>query len=118
MKVQKLSQPGSMENLPSLGSVDGLPGTPKIDLFGFQTMIRGKEDIDAGIFECSAGTYRRGVKQAEIMHFLSGTGSFTADGEQTLEFGPGDSFFFEANTEGTWVMHDQMRKLYVIFDAE
>ena len=52
------------------------------------------------------------------MHFLGGSGSFTPDGEETLTFKAGDSFFFEANTEGTWVVETEMRKLYVIFDAE
>jgi len=51
------------------------------------------------------------------MHFLSGTGSFTPDGEATLSFKGGDSFFFAANTEGPWVVDTPMRKLYVIFDA-
>lgn len=115
MKVQKLSQPVSMENLPSLGSVEGLPGSPVIQLSGFQTVIPGKENVDAGIFECSAGSYRRVVMQAEIMHFLSGSGSFTPDGEEQVDFTAGDTFFFEANTQGTWVMHDQMRKVYMIF---
>ncbi|EPL15571.1 hypothetical protein CF161_03016 [Pseudomonas sp. CF161] len=48
------------------------------------------------------------------MHFLQGAGSFTPDGEKALEFGVGDTFFFEANTQGTWIISDVMRKLYVI----
>lgn len=118
MKVQKLEQPATMENLESWGTVDGLPGSGTIALSGVQKVIPGKEEIDCGIFECGVGSYRRSVKQAEIMHFLGGTGSFTPDGETTLAFKPGDSFFFEANTEGTWVVETQMRKLYVIFDTE
>lgn len=51
------------------------------------------------------------------MHFLAGSGSFTPDGEETLTFKAGDSFFFEATTAGTWVVDTQMRKLYVIFAA-
>ncbi|MDO6405618.1 cupin domain-containing protein [Pantoea phytobeneficialis] len=117
MKVQKLTQPAAIKQLEDWGSVEGLPGTAAIQLSGIQTVIAGKEDIDCGIFACTAGSYRRGVKQAEVMHFLEGIGSFTPDGEATLTFKPGDSFFFEANTQGTWVMETPMRKLYVIFDA-
>lgn len=117
MKVQKIGQPESMGALESWGNVEGLPDTPVIELSGLQKVIPGKESVDTGIFECSAGSYRRSVKQAEIMHFLNGNGSFTPDGEATLTFKPGDSFFFEENTEGTWVIEAQMRKLYVIFDA-
>lgn len=117
MKVQKLEQSASISTLESWGSVEGLPGTPAVTLSGLQKVIPGKEDIDTGIFECSAGSYRRSVKQAEIMHFLDGSGSFTPDGEATLTFRAGDAFFFEANTQGTWVIDTQMRKLYVIFDV-
>lgn len=117
MKVQKIEQPAAIEVMESWGSVEGLPGTGSIALSGIQKIIPGKEDIDTGIFECAEGSYRRSVKQAEIMHFLNGNGSFTPDGEETLYFKPGDSFFFEANTEGTWVIENTMRKLYVIFDA-
>ncbi|MEG3112042.1 cupin domain-containing protein [Pantoea sp. T14] len=117
MKVQKIDQPASIEKLEPWGSVEGLPDTPTIQLSGLQKIIPGKENVDTGIFECTAGSYRRSVKQAEIMHFLSGEGSFTPDGEATLTFKPGDSFFFEENTQGTWVIETQMRKLYVIFDA-
>lgn len=117
MKVQKLGQPASISSLEPWGTVEGLPGSPEIVIAGLQKVIPGHESIDMGIFECSPGSYRRGVKQAEMMHFLSGTGSFTADGEAPQHFKPGDTLFFEANTEGTWVMDTTMRKLYVIFET-
>lgn len=117
MKVQKIAQPAAIATMESWGSVEGLPGTGSIALSGLQKIIPGKEDIDCGIFECGVGSYRRSVKQPEIMHFLSGNGSFTPDGEESLTFQPGDSLFFEANTEGTWLIENTMRKLYVIFDA-
>ncbi|MDE1189172.1 MAG: cupin domain-containing protein [Pantoea sp.] len=117
MKVQKLAQPAAIKVLEPWGTVAGLEGASAVQLSGLQKVIPGKEDIDTGIFACSAGSYRRSVKQAEIMHFLDGNGSFTPDGEETLTFTPGDTFFFAADTEGTWVMETPMRKLYVIFDA-
>jgi uncharacterized protein len=55
------------------------------------------------------------VKEAEVMHFLSGSGSFTPDGEKTLHFKGGDTMFFEANTEGLWEIDETLRKIYVIF---
>lgn len=117
MKVQKIEQPAAIESLEPCGSVDGVPGSPPIKVFGLEKKIPGKDDIDTGIFECSAGSYRRGVKQAEVMHILSGSGTFTTDGEQPVSFKGGDTLFFEANTQGTWVVETQMRKVYVIFDA-
>ncbi|MFG1172575.1 cupin domain-containing protein [Erwiniaceae bacterium CAU 1747] len=118
MKVQKIEQPAAIESLEPCGSVQGLPGSPPIKVFGLEKKIPGKDDIDTGIFECSTGSYRRGVKQAEVMHILSGTGSFTPDGEEPVSFKGGDTLFFEADTQGTWVVETQMRKLYVIFDAK
>lgn len=118
MKVQKIEQPAAIPALEPQGSIAGLPGSPEIKLFGLERTIQGKDDIDTGIFECGPGSYRRSVKQAEVMHFLFGSGSFTPDGEETLTYKAGDTFFFEANTEGTWVMETQMRKLYVIFDVK
>jgi len=118
MKVQKIEQPVAIESLEPTGSMDGLPGSPPIKLFGLEKRIPGKDDIDTGLFECSEGSYRRGIKQAEIMHILSGSGSFTPDGEEPVTFKGGDTLFFEANTEGTWVVEAQMRKLYVIFDVK
>lgn len=118
MKVQKIEQPAAIESLPSCGSVEGLPGSPTINIFGLEKHIPGKEDIDTGIFECSAGSYRRGVKQAEVMHILSGSGSFTTDGEEPVTFEGGDTLFFEANTQGVWQVETPMRKFYVIFDVK
>ncbi len=114
MKVQQIKQSVSLQNLEDWGTT-GLPGTTPIQVSGVQRVIEGSEAIDTGIFECSAGTYRRSVKQAEVMHFLAGHGRFTPDGEDTIYFASGDTLFFEANTEGLWEVEETMRKVYVIF---
>ena len=74
-----------------------------------QKVIPGNEAIDTGVFECTPGTYRRAVKQAEVMHFLAGRATFTPDGEAPLEIAPGDTLFFEANTEGLWQIDETIR---------
>ncbi|WP_043228505.1 cupin domain-containing protein [Pseudomonas sp. CF161] len=112
MKVQKLTSPTQMSGLLHWGEV-GLPDSPVVSVSGTKVEIGG-ESVDTGVFECTPGSYRRSVKEAEVMHFLQGAGSFTPDGEKALEFGVGDTFFFEANTQGTWIISDVMRKLYVI----
>ena len=114
MKVQQIKQSIALQGLEAWGTA-GLPGTPEIQVSGVQKVIRGSEAIDTGIFECTPGTYRRSVKQAEVMHFLSGRGRFTPDGEDTVHFTGGDTLFFEAHTEGTWEVEETMRKVYVIF---
>jgi len=113
VKVQQIRQSVNLEGLEDWGTA-GLPGAPVVKVSGVQRVIEGHEGIDTGIFECSAGTYRRSVKQAEVMHFLAGSGRFTPDGEETIHFTAGDTLFFEANTEGLWEVDAAMRKVYVI----
>ncbi|WP_028206445.1 cupin domain-containing protein [Paraburkholderia nodosa] len=114
MKVQQIKQGIALQGLEDWGTA-GLPGTPEVRVSGIQKIIPGCEGIDAGIFECTPGTYRRSVEQAEVMHFLGGRGQFTPDGEDTIHFSGGDTLFFEAHTEGTWEVEETMRKVYVIF---
>ncbi|CAG9225541.1 Cupin_3 domain-containing protein [Paraburkholderia tropica] len=114
MKVQQIQQAAQVAELEDWGTA-GLPGTEPARVTGRQVVIPGAEAVDTGVFECSPGTYRRSVKEAEVMHFLSGSGSFTPDGETTLHFKGGDTMFFEANTEGLWQIDETLRKIYVIF---
>ena len=114
MKVQQIKQAVQLGPLEDWGTA-ALPGTEPARVSGQQYVIPGNESVDTGVFECTPGTYRRSVKQAEVMHFLAGSGSFTADGEATIHFREGDTLFFEANTEGLWEVHETMRKIYVIF---
>lgn len=112
MKVQQIRQSVSLQGLENWGEA-GLPGGTPVRVSGVQKTIKGSE-IDTGIFECTAGTYRRSVKEAEVMHILAGHGRFTPDNEETIHFAPGDTLFFEANTEGLWEVEETMRKVYVI----
>jgi uncharacterized protein len=114
MKVQQIRQAVDVAALEDWGTA-GLPGTEPARVTGRQYVIPGAEAVDTGVFECSPGTYRRSVKQAEVMHFIKGSGNFTPDGEDTIHFTAGDTLFFEANTEGLWNVDETMRKIYVIF---
>jgi uncharacterized protein len=114
MKVQQIKQAIELNALDDWGTA-GLPGAEASRVSGRQYMIPGHEAVDTGVFECSPGAYRRSVKQAEVMHFIKGNGSFTPDGEDTIHFEAGDTLFFEANTEGLWNIHETLRKIYVIF---
>src|SRR5260370_40213360 len=99
MKVQQIKQSVSLRNLEDWGTA-GLPGTTPIQVSGVQRVIEGSEAIDTGIFECSAGTYRRSVKQAEGMRFLAGRVRFAREGEDTCHCAGGSTLFFEADTDG------------------
>ncbi len=113
MKVQQIAQSVNVQALEDWGTA-GAPGSQTIRVSGMQKVIPGTESIDTGLFECTSGTYRRSVKEAEVMHILSGSGRFTPDGEATVHFRGGDTLFFAANTQGTWEVDETMRKVYVI----
>jgi len=113
LKVQQIKKSVSLSNLEDWG-LAGPPGTSSVRTSGVQRAIAGQEQIDTGVFECSAGTYRRVIMRAEVMHILSGRGRFTPDGEDTIHFEAGDTMFFEVNTEGRWEIDETMRKVYVI----
>ncbi|SDR61987.1 hypothetical protein SAMN05445850_8066 [Paraburkholderia tuberum] len=85
MKVQQIKQSIALQGLEDWGTA-GLAGTPEIRVSGMQKIIPGSEAIDAGIFECTPGTYRRSVKQAEVMHLLTGRAAscLTAKTRSTL----------------------------------
>ncbi|WP_175717030.1 cupin domain-containing protein [Burkholderia anthina] len=114
MKVQAIKQASTLKSLEDWGAVTAAEsGDPRTS--GLQIVISGREQIDTGVFDCTPGIYRRGVAQAEVMHFVAGSGSFTEDGKDTIHFRAGDTLFFEADTKGTWQIDEAIRKIYVIF---
>lgn len=72
---------------------------------------------NAGFWECTRGRFRRQVPQAEYSYFISGHGSFTPDGQASIEFRAGDAIYFPANSQGEWEIIETVRKAYVIFSA-
>ncbi|AXF06160.1 cupin domain-containing protein [Paraburkholderia hospita] len=99
MKVQQIKQSVTFGRLEDRGTVDSLGAAP-VRISGLRKTIEGCESVNTGIFECTAGSYRRKVKEAEVMHILSGRGRFTPDNEDTVHFEPGDTLFFASNTQG------------------
>lgn len=113
MKVQQIKQSVAFEGLEDRGTVDSSGATP-IRISGVRRTIEDSESVNTGIFECTAGSYRRRIKEAEVMHILSGRGRFTPDNEDTVHFEPGDTLFFASDTQGLWEVDETMRKVYVI----
>ncbi|MCW2269749.1 Cupin domain protein [compost metagenome] len=69
-----------------------------------------------GIWECSPGSFRRQVAQAEYSYIVSGAGTFTPDNGEPVAFAAGDALYFPANTHGTWTLQESVRKTYVILE--
>ncbi|MFL1526267.1 cupin domain-containing protein [Pseudomonas sp. O230] len=70
--------------------------------------------VSVGVWECTEGSFRRQIMQAEYSYFIEGAGSFTPDGEEPIDFKAGDSVFFSANTNGLWKISERVRKSYII----
>lgn len=75
--------------------------------------VQGIAGAESGLWECTVGSWRRATPNAEIMHFVAGDCTFTPDGQAPLRIRAGDTVVFPVNTEGTWVVHETVRKVYV-----
>ncbi|KKX67479.1 MULTISPECIES: cupin domain-containing protein [Pseudomonas] len=69
-----------------------------------------------GVWECSPGSFRRQVVQAEYSYIVSGAGCFTPDTGESVNFSAGDALYFPANSQGTWVIRQNLRKTYLILE--
>lgn len=74
------------------------------------------EHVDAGIWECSPGVFRREVTRREFSHFLEGYCTFVPDEGEPIELCAGDATYWPADCRGTWHVHARLRKTYVLFD--
>jgi hypothetical protein len=80
-------------------------------------MIRSRdfhEAPDAGVWECTPGTWRRAIRNAEFAHFVAGRCRFHADSGETLDIRAGDAVYFPAHTTGTWEIIETVRKTYFL----
>ncbi|MGI3164990.1 cupin domain-containing protein [Pseudooceanicola sp. 200-1SW] len=69
-----------------------------------------------GVWECTPGHFTADRTAAgEYCHILSGRASVTnADGSGTREIGPDDLLVLPQGWTGEWVIHEHMRKLFII----
>ena len=72
-----------------------------------------------GVWECTPGHFTADRTAAgEYCHILSGRASVTnADGMGTREIGPGDLLVLPQGWTGEWVIHQHVRKLFIIDGA-
>ncbi|WP_028694767.1 cupin domain-containing protein [Pseudomonas cremoricolorata] len=84
-----------------------------------QTRLALDEVVDdprfaLGVWECTPGTWRRQVVQAEYSYFISGKGVFTPDEGEAISFQAGDALYFAPNTTGVWQIEETVTKHYFI----
>ncbi|WP_082571080.1 cupin domain-containing protein [Agromyces sp. Root1464] len=77
----------------------------------------GRDGLDVGYWECTPGRFtatRDGY--TAICQLLSGRVSIEVDGEEPVTLEAGDTLVMPSGWRGVWVVHETVRKLYVIVD--
>src|SRR5437016_7010611 len=102
--------------LSDVGPVSVPIGVPIAHLKCFEAVMLKDKQVEAGVWECSPGLWRRQVLQAELCHFVSGHAFFTPEEGDKLEIKAGDAVFFPPNSRGVWDVRETVRKSYVTFN--
>ncbi|NKX53097.1 cupin domain-containing protein [Arthrobacter mobilis] len=75
------------------------------------------DQLSVGVWECSPGTFtavRDGYH--EVCQLLAGRVTITADGQAPVQARAGDTIVMPAGWQGTWEVHETVRKTYVTLD--
>jgi len=71
--------------------------------------------VSIGVWECTTGAFaatRSGY--SEVAHIISGRCTLTAEAGEVSEHGPGDLVVTNEGWTGQWVVHETVRKLFII----
>lgn len=81
------------------------------------TSADGRTSI--GVWECTPGRFTADrSKTAEVCHIIAGSATVSnQDGSLVRHIGPGDLLVLPLGWMGEWMIHTQMRKLYVLSAA-
>jgi uncharacterized protein len=72
------------------------------------------EQIRSGVWECTPGSFPGNHAETEVCYLLSGRVTLTAEGKEPVDAGPGAMIVFPAGWQGTWEIHETIRKVFVI----
>jgi len=116
MQTVLISSPTRL-TLPEVGPVVVPLGQPISQLKCLKLAEIPEKEVEAGVWECTPGVWRRQVAQAELCHFIAGHCIFTPDGGHPIEIHAGDAVFFAPNSRGVWDVKETIRKTYVVFNV-
>ncbi|OAN39321.1 cupin domain-containing protein [Mycolicibacterium iranicum] len=80
---------------------------------GLELWVDGAKS--AGIWQVTPGPSYWKQEENEVIYVLSGRMTVTPDGGEPLDVNAGDIAVFPLGWSGTWVIHETLRKVYVIF---
>jgi uncharacterized cupin superfamily protein len=108
-----LQHAATRSDLEDWGPLEEATG-PEMQTAGL-TLWKDEAGSETGIWECTPGPSRWRLETNELVHVLNGSMTVTADGFDPIEVGPGDVLTFPRGWEGTWDIHETLRKVYAIF---
>ncbi len=114
MTITILNQSATIGGLQDKGTPARSLSQPPCRLSGIDVALEGAGSNKSGIWECEPGRFERQLANAEVMHILTGDGTFTPTGGEPLKIRAGDTLFFPANTTGEWHVVETLRKVYVV----
>lgn len=92
-----------------------LPISEQVSQLRGRIVNEHEDGSEAGIWECTPGTWTRQVMDAEISTFTKGHALFHPDDGETIDIRAGDTVYFDENSKGTWEVLDTVRKAYLTF---
>ena len=99
-----------------LGQPSAEPLTGEITTRSQVFFTSADDKIVSGTWECEPGASRwEFTTRGEIIHVLSGRMTVARDGEEGVELTPGSSAVFELGWQGTWTVHETLRKVFVVY---
>lgn len=93
----------------------GLPISEQVSRLRGIVINEHEDGSEAGIWECTPGTWTRQVMDAEISTFVKGHALFHHDSGETFDIKAGDTVYFDENSCGTWEILETARKTYLTF---
>jgi uncharacterized protein len=72
--------------------------------------------VRAGVWECTPGSFPGNHPETEVCYLLSGRVSLSAEGKEPVDAAAGAMIVFPAGWQGTWQIHETIRKVFVIGD--
>ena len=70
--------------------------------------------VKAGVWECTPGRFTVNRATTEICEILSGRATLIDENKNELPLEPGDHVMVPKGFKGDWVIHETVRKIFVI----
>jgi len=112
--VQHIARAQNYGDLEPLGAVPRAISDPPPQVGALRRAIPNKGESRAGIWESTAGAFKRTIEMAEVIHVLCGEATFVPEVGPEIRVCEGDTVIFAENTKGIWHVHSTFRKHYVL----